>query len=285
MNKNIYGAIGFTLLENNTISYSPRYILILADMHSKLPYCDDRINISEWFFNNMKSTNILLEEVPRIDIKLKELWTDSDHTHELKNLFLKNCETIHAIDIRPFLVPYSWELYILNDNDKTSLQEYLSKIKNFIDLKHDLFKTKLKNVYNIDYLKKSLLGYHFDIIISLYTNYIKENKIYLNMIIADIFKKNKKILEDINDILNTIMEWFIIAKLFDLNNKKNTIIHTGLYHSEKVIIALTSIYNYKIKYKYGINNIVDADNAEKSTIVNGCIKLPKNIENQLSILN
>jgi hypothetical protein len=54
--KNIYGTIGYTFFNSNEV---PNFILVLSDIHSKLKYCDDFIEISEWIKNNMYNINIL----------------------------------------------------------------------------------------------------------------------------------------------------------------------------------------------------------------------------------
>ena len=64
---NISGSIGYTLLQNGN-----KKILILADMHSELPYCKNGIFVSNWMKSKYKS-KILLEEVPRENNKLIEL--------------------------------------------------------------------------------------------------------------------------------------------------------------------------------------------------------------------
>ena len=82
---NINGSIGYTLLENGK-----NKVLILSDMHSELPYCEKNgIFVSDWMKSKTKS-KILLEEVPRTDSTLKELWPSSPHTQKLKELFLSN---------------------------------------------------------------------------------------------------------------------------------------------------------------------------------------------------
>ena len=67
-NLNLSGSIGYTLLNNNN-----KKVLILADMHSELPYCQNGIFVSDWMKSKNKS-KILLEEVPRTGSQLKELW-------------------------------------------------------------------------------------------------------------------------------------------------------------------------------------------------------------------
>ena len=80
---NINGSIGYTLLENGN-----NKVLILSDMHSELPYCEKNgIFVSDWMKSKTKS-KILLEEVPRTDSTLKELWPSSPHTQKLKDLYL-----------------------------------------------------------------------------------------------------------------------------------------------------------------------------------------------------
>jgi len=56
------------------------------------------------------------------------------------------------------------------------------------------------------------------------------------------------------------MEWFTIYKLY--KSKKNIIIHTGLYHSEKILYLLVNLYKYKLLSQDGINTISQAENKE-----------------------
>jgi len=151
---NIYlnGSIGYTLLIKNNIK-----ILILADMHSNLPYCKkDGIFISDWFKNKYNS-RILLEEVPRVGPILKELWPSSPHTQKLKEEYIKNSHIIQGVDIRPLLIPFSWEL-ASNENDTQApiinLKEYLELINLFFTLKLDFIKNDLKHIYSKEFLKK-----------------------------------------------------------------------------------------------------------------------------------
>ena len=84
---NLYGSIGYSLLKNQG-NELPGKILVLADMHSQLSYCNsDYKKISDWLFSKINNSNILLEEVPRDNVELKGLFDESDHTKDLKNLF------------------------------------------------------------------------------------------------------------------------------------------------------------------------------------------------------
>lgn len=276
---NIYGTVGYAFLKSN---HFKNYILVLADVHSKLPYCDNKINISEWFYKNKTNSNILLEEVPRNSIILKELWPESEHTQELKHFFINNPDIVHAIDIRPLLIPFSWELNLINNNNNINLVEYIKLINDFFNVDSEIIKNNIINVYNKEYLNNSPLGNHFNDINIKYKNFINKNNAYLNLSINEIYNKKKHILEELNYLLDSIMEWFAIAKMFNFNNKKNMIIHTGLFHSNQIIIALIKYYFYSIESIDGINTIsqiIENDNIEFN-----CINLPKIIENQLSII-
>ncbi len=274
----VYGTVGYTFLKSN--NDNPTYILILADIHSKLNYCNSFIQVSEWLEKNMNNVNILLEEVSRDDFKLGELWSSSDHTNKLKNLFLNNQRKIFDIDIRPYLIPFSWEL-IENSSElkNMKLKKYLEQLNEFLYIKLDKIQNKIFNVYNSKYLENHKLKTHLKLIRESFNNYLFNNKSLMDNYIFDIFLNNKNILIDLNLILDSCMEWYIIAKIYDLknNNNKNYIVHTGLFHSERIIDILQKIYNYKIIIKDGINHIDDAENED----FNGCILIPNLISESL----
>lgn len=269
---NINGSIGYTLVSKKNIK-----ILVLADMHSKLPYCDkDGIFVSDWFKKKFNS-KILLEEVPRIGTQLKELWPTSPHTQKLKEAYLENSTIIQGIDIRPFLIPFSWELSFDNKIPNIHLKNYLSYINLFFNLKLDFLKNELKYIYTKEYLSKSLLGLHYLKIKKLIKKYVDENKRFLDIKIKDLAKNNTIVLEKINEIISCIMEWYIIAKIYQslLDDKKNIIIHAGLVHTTNLILLLQKIYNFKIVSEEGLTNI---DNYNQSN--NGCLHLPTDIDKQ-----
>jgi len=271
---NIYlnGSIGYTLLIKNNIK-----ILILADMHSNLPYCKkDGIFISDWFKNKYNS-KILLEEVPRVGPVLKELWPSSPHTQKLKEEYIKNSHIIQGVDIRPLLIPFSWELAYDDYTPSVNLKEYLELINLFFTLKLDFIKNDLKHIYSEEFLKKKKLGKHFLILKRIIIRLIKKNKIYLDKDIKDVIKNNKKLLQQINNILSDIMEWYIIAKIYQgINeNKTSFIIHAGLAHTTNIINLLKNYYNYKIINDFGRTNMHNL-NIEST----GCLHLPFDIENQ-----
>ena len=53
---NIYGSVGYTLLENTNIN--PNYILLFSDIHSNLDHCTNYVQISDWLKKNMDNQNI-----------------------------------------------------------------------------------------------------------------------------------------------------------------------------------------------------------------------------------
>ena len=70
----------------------------------------------------------------------------------------------------------------------------------------------------------------------------------------------------------SIMEWYIVMLVH--NSIKNTIIHVGLAHSEKVLILLTGPYRFNIVENQGVNNM---DNLRDT--MRACIMVPPEINN------
>ena len=104
----------------------------------------------------------------------------------------------------------------------------------------------------------------------------------MNDNICNIFKNNIEIGNSLNNILDSIMEWYTIANIFELKyNKKNIIIHTGLYHSNNIKNKLIKSYNYIIEYSNGITKLDSLNTLELS----GCVVLPVDIQNKISTIN
>lgn len=262
---NIYGAIGYTLLKNKQTNNK---IIILADMHDKLNFCNNPILITEWFKKKINSSIILLEEVPRENLLLSELWSNSIHTNLLKNLFLDNQDIIKPIDIRPLIILFSMEYY--EENKNITLNEYLNKIHLFFKFENEYI-SKNVNLYNELLIINSLLGNHFYKL--KYINYyifLQKYKNKLNKLLIDIY--DDELYYDFENLINNIMEWYICANII-LHTNKSIIIHTGLLHSEKVINLLINIYNYTNIYSIGINKIKEIEN-----INSGCVKIPNIID-------
>jgi len=283
------GSLGYTLLVNEQSQ-----IIIFADMHSELPYCKENgIFISEWFknisnnFKDMHNYLFLLEEVPRSDIKLKELWPSSPHTQKLKDIYINNSHIIQGIDIRPFLLPYSWELDSGTDLEKPSvkLKEYLNLIDLFFTLKLQFINDDLKYINTIPFLKKNYLGKHYINLKKKTISFIKINKNYLHKHINELININKNILEEINEIISDIMDWNSIAKIIQgINeNKTSIILHAGLAHTTNIIKLLKKHYGYNIKEDSGLTDINDIENNNvNKNNINGCLHLPIYIEKQIT---
>lgn len=275
-NLKLYGFIGFVYLKNlNNLN-----ILILADQHDTLPTCDNKINVAEWLKKKINTSEILLEEVPREENnKLIELWQESPHTQELKKLFLDHPKLIHGTDIRPYLILFNWEVLDetnISDTDyDINMIDYLKIIDTFFSLQHTYLISNLSN-YNANILKNTLLGEHFLLIKNKYSIFLEKlnNQNLLNYKIREMILKYSNELLVFNNILDSIMEWYICAQI-ESNKDKSIIVHAGLAHTDKIVDLLKSHYNFKIKYQKGINSLNHIGLSPRS----GCIEIPLEISN------
>jgi hypothetical protein len=272
----IFGSIGYSILENIHIN---KKIIIFADMHDKLKKCKNNKSIAEWFKEKFNSSRILLEEVPRSENStIEELWSESDHTQKLKELYLNNMKKIIAVDIRHTMIPYSMELIDKVDENGQNilLLIYLEDIDSFFSMKHKYMIDNLLN-YKINMLKETNLGSHFLKIKKHYLDFLNKNMNILNKPIINI-TRNSNIIDDINDILNDIMEWYICACIFE-STMKTIILHAGLAHTDKVNSWLLNHYKFNIIKDYGINEMNDIMNIYNND-TNGCVLLSSDIEKQ-----
>ena len=270
---NIYGTIGYVFLIKGS-----QKIIILADQHDTLPECQNKINVGQWFKKKINTSKILLEEVPREDNKLIELWQTSPHTQELKNLYLNNPTMIPGMDIRPFMIPFSWEVLEQitepDNNYDINMIEYFKEIDKFFSLQHTFVISNISN-YNVNILKDTLLGKHFLMLKNRYNDLLESlnQKNLLNQQIRFLNKNHNNLLILINNLLDDIMEWYICAQII-LYYDKSIIIHAGLAHTEKIIKLLQEHYNYEIKKQNGVNKL----NESKKGPRNGCIQISENID-------
>ncbi len=268
----ISGSIGYTLLKHKTIN---KHVLILADVHDGVTYCSQDSDMIDTFLHKGANKNdILLEEVFREDLNLKELWPSSPHTRKLKELNIKNTK-IKPVDLRPMLLPFSWELTELSqDMANMTLIKYIEGIENLLNLKE----TKLLRNYILPELQKLKEKEHFRVSLVTHFNEIKdifnEYKVKYNKFLFEkikvIYKTNQHILELINNMLSMIMEWFVLVCIH--NSTNNTIVHMGLAHSERLVELLVDVYEFEIISLQGINKmteIVDSD-------MKSCIFVPDN---------
>jgi hypothetical protein len=251
----LYGAIGCTILKKRN-----KKIIIFSDNHSDINKCDKYIKISEWLNNNKYNHDIFLEEVPRENNEiLIELFKNSEHTQDLKNLYLNN-KDINGIDIRPKLIPFS--LY-LNENKSMTYGEYLKDIFDFFKLKNEYLKKNCK-LYNIQNISCKKIGYHFILLKNKFNNFIKKYNYLLNKKLIYI---NNDFNDDFDKIMNYIMEWYVILLL--TYSKKDNIIHMGLFHTDNIIYLLNNLYKYKIIHNEGTTKLKFMKNDN-----NGCINNP-----------
>lgn len=252
----VSGSIGVTVLEKNN-----KIIILLADDHSNKIYCnsvikkldnENHINIKDFLKDVLyKGNQILLEEIPRDNFELEELWPDSPHTQDLKNLFLSESK-ITGIDIRPYLIPFSWEIADTEKNlGNMSIKEYLSNLEDFFNLRGKFYNKIFYPTLKLIKVHNKGLGKNILFLKKKYVSLKKEIE-GNNQNVAFYLKNKKYILENISILCDEIMEFNTILNAF-INDKKS-IIHAGLFHSNNILKLLLNLYNFKVIYKNGVNN-------------------------------
>lgn len=271
MNTRVFGFIGYSILSDTN-----KLVLVMADKHDSLPPCNyDYDNISSWLETKFNKSDILLEEVERTNNKLQELWSSSQHTQDLKNLYLNNVKIIIPIDIRNNYIPFSWETFDINEiGNNIFLYQYLISVNTFFSMQDHKLAQKFK-YYNTTILKNTPLGNYFLLLKKEYGNFINKYNIYLYKNISEIINKYYYILEEFNNILHSILEWYSIARTI-YSNKQTIIIHTGLAHSEKIIYYLQKLFEFHIIDSQGINRIEELNNNN----ITSCFLLPSDINYQ-----
>ncbi len=272
---NISGTVGYTLLKHK---YIYKYVLMFADVHDGVNYCNDNSIMIDDFLNNKDYNNILLEEIVRDNESiLTDLWPSSLHTQKLKTLN-RNNKKIRPVDIRPLLVPFSWEILENKPemgNIKFSI--YLIPLINLFELKPTkIFKRYIIPEMNyIDESKtfKVSLKTHFLEMKKLFEEFKEKHSNYMNYDLIYIYNNHTDILYILNDIISAIMEWYILLLIH--NNDKNTIVHIGLAHSEKVLEFLTKVYQFRIVQENGINKLIDINDLNINA--NACTRIPLDI--------
>ena len=269
---NTYGLVGYTLLEKDN-----KNILIFADIHDGVTYCNNSVGISDWLKSRFNNNQILVEEVNFKNINLKDLWPNSKHTQELKSLVKKHDSNINAIDIRPLLIPFSWELMDKYPHlGNISLNKYLDNLNDFFNTKGLLYNTliskEVKRLEHNKYYKKILV--HYAIIKDDFYTLKKKNNLDKKIIL---FYDKKNILEDINQLISLVMEWYIV--LLSLNSSKNTIIHSGLAHTTRLNNILQKFYDFKIIDKKGLNYM---KNINFDKVYSSCVMIPEHVKNRFN---
>ena len=255
--KKISGAIGITKLIKKINGFDKK-VIIFSDNHNNNMYCEksfnDSYNIKNLFNKEKFTSQVLLEEVKREkDSDLKELWSSTEHTVELKNLYLNNPNTITPIDIRQYLYIVSWELI----DEKTkhhTMKDYLKKIISFFNYDQNIpdLTEKISQII----FKTTGIANYFNMMKSNFNNIIKQFDIN-ETIVNHMNKYNNKFLIMIDDIISKIMDWYTIINIF--TTKKKTFIHAGLFHTFNIIQILVNDFNFNIYYQSGTNDFNNKD--------------------------
>lgn len=246
---NISGAIGVSILKRDK-----NKIIVFSDNHASDEYCyKESVKISDFLEKKSEKHIVLLEEVPRkYRDNLNQIFF-AEHTELLKELSINN-KNIIAVDIRPLLLKFSWELITVENRDKynITLEEYISNLVKFTEYKiedeelRDYFE-EIKNKINL---------------------FINENKEQLLLLLADIVLSEKINLEILNQISIDIMDFNIIRiilKFIKNNNNNHIYLHAGLFHTQNIIKRLI-ILGFEEIYQYGVTLL-------KGNLDVSCVKL------------
>lgn len=264
----ISGSIGIIILKKNK-----KVIYLLSDDHSNKVYCSSSSKNHEYINDFLKKemkdgSQILLEEVPRDGFDLKELWPNSPHTQSLKDLFLTT-EKINGIDIRPYLLHFSWDiLKVEKESSKLgeiTISKYLENITDFFSCRGKFFKEIFHPTYKLIIIKNSGLGKNLKDIKNNYEelkNIVKDNKKLIYY-----FKNDIEVLYQIDRLCDMIMEFYTLLLAFTTCEK--SYIHAGLFHSNNILKYLINEYNFKVVYKYGTISF-----PPQSKPTSSCILLP-----------
>ena len=275
--KYLSGSVGFTLLECNNI-----YVLLFADIHDGIEYCkQDSVMIAEWLNRISNKNTVLLEEIIREEFQLTDLWPNAKHTQELKHLKDTN-EKIIPVDIRPMLIPFSWELVNMNDNKlgDITLLKYIKPLLDLFSLSSPFYNNYIKT--GIDEMEKTQANSdkskvspntHFKELKDMFKEFILNNKNVMNKNIYYIIQNEISILYQINNLIGMLMEWYIILLIH--NNTKNTVVHVGLAHSNRLLDLLVKVYRFKIIEQSGLNRMADIP----ISIPSACVLLPPDVMN------
>lgn len=224
----VSGSVGYTLFEKNN-----KKILVFADVHDGVDYCKEASeSMSEYLNKQLGDSQILLEETIPAQIlgddanklQLTDLWPNSKHTQELKKFANENSDSIKAIDIRPILIPFSWELIEQNKKlGKFIFADYIKFIDNFFKKKHFLFEKlitkeleKLDNISqkSINKLQTSSYYLFLPLIYLLIRNTMSDPEIkQSDQPQNDIIKKDNINKAKVIDHLDEIHEMFLVLKM------------------------------------------------------------------------
>ena len=136
--KYISGATGYTILKKDE-----KVIILFGDIHDSVNYCkqgNESIDIDKYLDKKSDNYQVLLEESTNDpELNLSDLWSQSYHTNNLKNLKINNPNVI-PIDIRPYLIPFSWQLVESNNKYKKLIfKKYIFKFDEFLNKRGNVY--------------------------------------------------------------------------------------------------------------------------------------------------
>jgi type I site-specific restriction-modification system R (restriction) subunit len=258
---NISGAMGYVVLKNPK---KDNYVILFSDIHDGVKYCDENSKfIDDFLKESMNKYSILLEEVPRLGVQLIELWAGSKHTQKLKQLYLNESHQIEGIDLRPYLVPFSYQKHYygkgLEEKEKNLLmKEYLNLLE--ILFNPDEMKLLIDKLPYPQFFKKILellekLPSQSGVI-----NYFKrlrdkfnemKKEIDLEKTVEKVLNENRNWFERLDDLKSEIMDWYTILLISSLDN--NIIVHFGLAHFVNTLEELEKI-GFKVVKRNGLTS-------------------------------
>lgn len=266
--KYLSGATGYTIL-----SKINKNILLLADIHDGVNYCVNQQqsdSIDKFLQRNNTSHQILLEEsINDPSLNLTDLWPDAEHTRRLKVL-KENDKKIIPTDIRPYLIPFSWQLVESNDKYKNlQITKYLHFFNIFFSEKGSTYEKYILPYYEyIDYEDKTIILGIFKQMKKLFN--IKY-EMYKGKTLRYILESDKSYMHSIDNINSLIMEYYILLLIF--SDKRDSIIHTGLAHSTRIKSILVEEFKFKIIDDVDMTQIEDYTGSDNTK---ACIVNPSN---------
>lgn len=276
--KYLSGATGYTILSKNN-----KDVLLLADIHDGVNYCSKNqphIKIHD-FLKNKNNFIILLEEsINDPDLNLTDLWPNAEHTRQLK-ILKENDKNIIPTDIRPYLIPFSWQLAesskisesasANNKYQELIINKYLFYFSEFFKQRGKTYNRFILPYYEfIENDDKKILFNIFETIKNLF---IKISKKYENLTLNEILKRDKNYMHSIDNINSLIMEYYILLLIF--SDKRDSIIHTGLAHSTRIKSILVEEFKFQIVEDVSMTQIETYTGSANTT---ACILNPSNSE-------
>lgn len=272
------GSVGYSFL-SLVRGNKQHNVLILSDIHDGVEYCkQDSIMIAKLLKLFASSNTVLLEEAIRENTQLLSLWPNSVHTTQLRELNKNNMDII-PIDIRSALIPFSWELVKIQEHlGEITLIDYIKPLDDFFNRKSSFYKKYIEAPYNLmknNNKFKMSLERHFIALKDLFEKYKNDNLNIINTTITTLNNNKPIILEQINNLISMIMEWYCILLVH--NSENNIILHVGLAHSTRLIDILTQVYRYINNSNSGLTRLTN-DIINDSH--NSCIMIPSDVLNR-----